>query len=78
MLFLLISMMLICILVKLSIITVLCILLEKKTLSVEGLPFGWVRAPRVFSSITQPILFLCQCEGFHIFILLIYFGSNSF
>ena len=34
------------------------------------LPFGLARAPRVFTSLTKPILFLCHCKGLHIVIYL--------
>ena len=34
------------------------------------LPFGLATAPRVFTSLTKPILFLCHCKGFCIFIYL--------
>ena len=30
------------------------------------LPFGLATAPRVFTSLTKPILFLCHCKGLHI------------
>ena len=34
------------------------------------LPFGLATAPRVFTSLMKPILFLCHCKGFHIVIYL--------
>ena len=34
------------------------------------LPFGLATAPRVFTSLTKPILFLCHCKGLHIVIYL--------
>ena len=34
------------------------------------LPFGLATAPRVFMSLTKPILFLCHCKGLHIVIYL--------
>ena len=34
------------------------------------LPFGLATAPRVFMSLTKPILFLCCCKGLHIVIYL--------
>ena len=34
------------------------------------LPFGLATAPRVFTSLTKPILFLCHCKGLHILIYL--------
>ena len=34
------------------------------------LPFGLAAAPRVFTSLTKPILFLCCCKGLHIIIYL--------
>ena len=34
------------------------------------LPFGLAIVPRVFTSLTKPILFLCHCKGFHIVIYL--------
>ena len=34
------------------------------------LPFGLATAPRVFTSFTKPILFLCHCKGLHIVIYL--------
>ena len=34
------------------------------------LPFGLATPPRVFTSLTQPILFLCHCKGLHIVIYL--------
>ena len=34
------------------------------------LPFGLATAPRVFTALTKPILFLCHCKGFHIVIYL--------
>ena len=36
------------------------------------LPFGLATAPRVFTSLTKPILFLCHCKGLHIVIYLEY------
>ena len=33
-------------------------------------PFGLATAPRVFTSLTKPILFLCHCKGLHIVIYL--------
>ena len=34
------------------------------------LPFGLATAPRVYMSLTKPILFLCHCKGLHIAIYL--------
>ena len=34
------------------------------------LPFGLATAPRVFTSLTKPILFLCHCKGLCIVIYL--------
>ena len=34
------------------------------------LPFGLATAPKVFTSLTKPILFLCHCKGLHIVIYL--------
>ena len=34
------------------------------------LPFGLATAPRVFTSLMKPILFLCYCKGLHIVIYL--------
>ena len=34
------------------------------------LPFGLATAPRVFTFLTKPILFLCHCKGLHIVIYL--------
>ena len=34
------------------------------------LPFGLATAPRVFTTLTKPILFLCHCKGFSIVIYL--------
>ena len=34
------------------------------------LPFGLATAPRVFTSLTKPILFLCHCKDLHIVIYL--------
>ena len=34
------------------------------------LPFGLTTAPRVYTSLTKPILFLCHCKGLHIVIYL--------
>ena len=34
------------------------------------LPFGLATAPRVFTSLMKPILFLCHCKGFCIVIYL--------
>ena len=34
------------------------------------LPFGLATAPRVFTSLMKPILFLCHCKGLHIVIYL--------
>ena len=34
------------------------------------LPYGLATAPRVFTALTKPILFLCHCKGFHIVIYL--------
>ena len=34
------------------------------------LPFGLATAPRVFTSLTKPILFLCHCKGLRIVIYL--------
>ena len=39
-------------------------------LSVEVLPFGLATAPRVFTFLTKPILFLCHHKGLHIVIYL--------
>ena len=37
------------------------------------LPFGLATAPRVFTTLTKPILFLCHCKDFHI---VIYFDDT--
>ena len=34
------------------------------------LPFGLATAPRVFTSLTKPFLFLCHCKSLHIVIYL--------
>ena len=34
------------------------------------LPFGLATAPRIFTSLTKPILFLCHCKGLHVVIYL--------
>ena len=37
------------------------------------MPYQWhvlATAPRVFTALTKPILFLCHCKGFHIVICL--------
>ena len=34
------------------------------------LPFGLATAPRVFTSLMKPILFICHCKGLHIVIYL--------
>ena len=34
------------------------------------LPFGLVTAPRIFTALAKPILFLCHCKSFHIVIFL--------
>ena len=36
----------------------------------KDLPFGLATAPRVFTALPKPILFLCHCKGFHIIIYL--------
>ena len=36
----------------------------------EGFTFGLATAPRVFTSLMKPILFLCHCKGLHIVIYL--------
>ena len=36
----------------------------------KDLPFGLATAPRVFTSLMKPILFLCCCKGLHIVIYL--------
>ena len=36
----------------------------------KALPFGLATAPRVFTALTKPILFLCHHKGFHIIIYL--------
>ena len=36
----------------------------------EVLPFWLATAPRIFTALTKPILFLCHCKGFHIVIYL--------
>ena len=34
------------------------------------LPFGIAMAPRVFTMLTKPMLFLCHCDGLHVIIYL--------
>ena len=44
--------------------------LQNKSYQWKVLPFGLSTAPRVFTSLTKPILFLCHCKGFYIIICL--------
>ena len=46
------------------------ICLAQYAISWESVTFELATAPRVFTALTKPILFLCCCKGFHIFIYL--------
>ena len=54
----------------LSISHFLCFVLCNVPYQWKVLPFGLATAPRVFTSLTKPILFLCHCKGLHIVIYL--------
>ena len=43
----------------------LCFVWHKVPYQWRILPFGLATAPRVFTSLTKPILFLCHCKGLH-------------
>ena len=48
----------------------LCFIWHNVPYQWKVLPFGLATGPRVFTSLTKPILFLCHCKGFHIVIYL--------
>ena len=43
---------------------------QHKLNQLKFLPLGLVTALRVFTSLTKPVLFLCQCNDFHVLIYL--------
>ena len=48
----------------------LCFVWHNVSYQWKVLPFELATAPRVFTSLTKPILFLCHCKGLHIVIYL--------
>ena len=57
------------ILLLFSITTALAFCLAKLTLSVEGFVIWACYSPSSFHFLTKPILFFCQCKGFHVIYL---------
>ena len=48
----------------------LLFVLQHKPYQWKCLTFGLTAAPRVFTSLIKPMLFLCRCKGFHVNIYL--------
>ena len=40
--------------------------LATQTFSLKGFASGFATAPRVFTKLSKPILFLYRCSGFHV------------